>query len=83
MESGTINIFSLTTVGLTVQDAEKFKLFCQYYNQFSYLLESGMFERVRPGSVVLHLNKSGEIGKIELHPVIVLINELKRSNQNN
>lgn len=73
MGSGTINTLnSLITVGLTVGDVEKFKSFCKYYNQFSYLLEAGVFERVRPGSVVLHLSQSGEIGKIELHPIIVI-----------
>lgn len=73
MESGNINILSsIITVGLTIQDAERFKIFCQYYNQFNYLLEAGVFERVRPGSVVLHLSSSGEIGSIELRPVIVL-----------
>jgi len=73
MENGTINTLnSIITVGLTVQDAERFKVFCQYYNQFTYLLEAGVFERVRPGSVVLHLSSVGEIGSIELRPVIVL-----------
>ena len=72
MESGTTNISSLITVGLTVENAERFKVFCKYYNQFSYLMEAGVFERVRPGSVVLHLSQAGEIGKIELHPIIMI-----------
>ena len=73
MENGTINILtSIVTVGLNVQDAERFKVFCQYYNQFNYLLEAGVFERVRPGSVVLHLSQAGEIGSIELRPIIMI-----------
>ena len=60
------------TVGLTVQDAERFKVFCQYYNQISYLLEAQVFERVRPGSVVLHLSQAGEIGSVELRPIIMV-----------
>ena len=73
MVNGTINtLTSLVMVGLTTEDALKFKTFCQYYDQISCLLDVGVFERVRPGSVILHLSPSGEIGKIELHPVIVV-----------
>ena len=73
MDNGTMNTLnSLTMVGLTQEDASKFKTFCQYYDQINYLLEAQVFERVRPGSVILHLSQAGEIGSIELRPVIVL-----------
>ena len=72
MDNGIMNtLSSLITVGLTVQDAERFKVFCQYYNQISYLLEAQVFERVRPGSFVVHLGTDGNIGRLELHPIIV------------
>lgn len=61
---------SLITVGLTVADAVKFKQFCQYYNQISYLLEAEVFERVKPGSFVVHIGKDGELGKLELHLIV-------------
>lgn len=65
---------SLITVGLNPDDALKFRTFCQYYDQINYLLEAHVFERVRPGSFVVHLSQGGEIGRIELHPVIVIHN---------
>lgn len=75
MENGPINTLnSLISVGLTVEEAYKFKQFCKYYNQISYLLEAQVFERVQPGEVVLHLSPKGEIGRIELHPIIVILN---------
>lgn len=71
----TQDLNSIITVGLTVQDAIKFRQFCQYYNQINYLLEAQVFERVRPGEIVLHVSPKGEIGKVELHPVIVIVNK--------
>lgn len=73
MDNGTMNISnSLITVGLNPEDALKFRTFCQYYDQINYLLEAQVFERVRPGSFVVHLSQAGEIGRVELHPVIII-----------
>ena len=63
-----INFQSLHTVGLTTEQAERFKIFMQHYNEFACIIDTQIFQRVRPGKVILHLNQSGEIGKIELHP---------------
>lgn len=41
-------------------DAEKFLLFQRYYDTFSLLVESGVFE-IKNGSAALHFDKNGEL----------------------
>lgn len=42
------------------EDAQKFLLFQRYFNEFSLLVDSGVFE-IKNGSATLHFNKRGEL----------------------
>lgn len=45
------------------EEAKKFLLFQEHYDEFCLLLESGVFD-VRNGSVTLHMDKQGSIKAI-------------------
>tara|TARA_R110000868_G_scaffold86958_1_gene243522 strand:- start:11671 stop:11889 length:219 start_codon:yes stop_codon:yes gene_type:complete len=51
------------------EEAQKFLLFQRYYEQFSLLVDSGVFD-VRNGSVVLHYDKSGGLMAINRADVL-------------
>lgn len=42
------------------EDAQKFLLFQQYYDVFSLMVESGVFD-IKNGSAALHFDKNGEL----------------------
>lgn len=42
------------------EDAEKFLLFQRYFEQFSLLVDNGVFN-IRNGSAVLHFDKKGDL----------------------
>lgn len=42
------------------EDAEKFLLFQRFYDTFSLMVDSGVFE-IKNGSATLHFDKNGEL----------------------
>lgn len=42
------------------EDAQKFLLFQQYYDIFTLMVESGVFD-IKNGSAALHFDKNGEL----------------------
>ena len=42
------------------EDAEKFLLFQRYFDTFSLMVESGVFE-IKNGSAALHFDKNGDL----------------------
>ena len=42
------------------EDAEKFLLFQRYYDTFSLMVDSGVFD-IKNGSATLHFDKKGEL----------------------
>lgn len=62
-----------TKIELTNEEAELFKKFLERRHEFEYLIKSKIFEYGVPGSVLLHLNASGNIGDIEWRPAIKML----------
>lgn len=63
----------MVIIELLELDAEKFKLFQKYYDNFAILLDKGFFE-IKTGSGKVHFDASGSIRKVE---VSTMINEKK------
>lgn len=53
-----------TKIELTKEDAERFKLFMQHYDNFNKLLAGGFFN-IRGASGTAHFDKDGNIRKVE------------------
>lgn len=55
-------------VELTVSEAELFKKFREFQDDFSTLLENSVFS-FKNGSAVIHRDDQGNIRKIEMHKI--------------
>lgn len=55
-----------TLLELSEQDAAKFRLFMEHYQEFELLLTAGVFD-VRNGSAEVHFNNNGDIASIDIH----------------
>lgn len=64
-----MNEISKIAVYIPDAEAEKFLLFQRYFEQFSLLVENGVFE-VKNGSVALHFDKNGELMAINRADVL-------------
>ena len=51
------------------EEAKKFLLFQEHFQEFTLMLESGVFD-VRNGSVTLHMDKNGSIKAINRSDVL-------------
>lgn len=56
-------MIDIIAVDLTTYDAMLFKKFCQYYNQFQFMIDSGMFE-IKRGHATVNFGNQGEISSI-------------------
>jgi hypothetical protein len=56
------------TVILTNEEAELFKRFREFQNDFNILLNNSVFS-FKNGSIVIHRDDMGKIRKIEMHKV--------------
>lgn len=54
------------TIFLTPIDAELFKSYQQFHSTFALLCSKGVFDQ-RNGSITMHFDSLGNIGKIERH----------------
>ena len=50
-------------------DAKKFLLFQEYYQEFTLLVEAGVF-KIRNGSAVIHFDKRGEVKAINRSDIL-------------
>jgi hypothetical protein len=55
----------MITLDITDQDAAKYKMFCQYYDVFSAMLEAEVFT-VRQGIATLLFNRDGVLIKVRI-----------------
>jgi hypothetical protein len=51
------------------EEAKKFLLFQEYYQEFCLLIDSGVF-KIRNGSAVIHFDKRGEIKAINRSDIL-------------
>lgn len=59
---------STVTIILTQDDAELFKLFREFQDDFKLLLDNSVFS-FKNGSVVMHRDSEGQLRKIEMHKI--------------
>ena len=62
-----------TKIVLSKEEAELFKKFMERHDEFEYLIKSKVFDYGVPGSVLLHLNASGNIGDMEWRPSVKML----------
>ncbi len=55
---------NIVAVDLTLHDAALFKQFCQYYDKFNFMIESGMFD-IKRGYATVNFGNNGEISSIQ------------------
>ena len=51
------------------EEAKKFLLFQEYYDEFALLISAGVF-KIRNGSAVIHFDKRGEIKAINRSDIL-------------
>jgi hypothetical protein len=55
---------AMTTVQMTRHDAALFLLFQQYYDDFGFMMESGVWD-IRNGKATLHFDEGGRLKNIK------------------
>lgn len=58
----------VVAITLTEEEAELFKTFREFQNDFSILLNNSVFS-FKNGSIVIHRDDQGRIRKIEMHKI--------------